>query len=234
MYNQTDTINKTHAKIQSFRSGGFKYAGYPVYNITKSDLEQLSNVANKYGIPTEWLINLIQFETARTFNPSIKNNIGATGLIQFLPSTANWLGTTTDKLSKMTFKEQLKYVDLYLSRILKNYLVNGKIPSNFTQGDIFMAIFYPSAIGKPNFVFPDSVRKANAGISKPYDYTERALRNAIFPLSEVPYTLSEYKSKFGDIKKPKSNALPIIVIGLGIIGLGFYLYRTKSLKKIKL
>jgi len=228
MYNQTDTINKSHAKIQSFRSGGFKYAGYPVYNVTKSDLYELSKIADKYGIPLQWMINLIQFESAKTFNPAIKNNIGATGLIQFLPSTANWLGTTTDKLSKMTFKEQLKFVDLYLSRILKNYLVNGKIPDNFTQGDVFMAIFYPSAIGKPNFVFPENVRKANAGISKPYDYTERALRNAIFPLSEVPYTLSDYKKKFGNVSvsKKSSNVLPIAIFSLGLIGISYYIYKT--------
>lgn len=38
---------------------------------------------------------------------------GATGLIQFMPSTAKQLGTTTDKLAAMTEVDQLDYVAKY-------------------------------------------------------------------------------------------------------------------------
>ena len=231
MYNPQDSINKTYAYIQDLRAKGKTYNGYPVYNVTKSDLESLMLVANKYGFPMEWLINLIGFESGKTYSPSITNSIGATGLIQFLPSTAKGLGTTTDALRKMTFKQQLVYVDKYIYSILKNKLKSdGKVPDNFTQGDLFMTIFYPVAVGKPNFAFPSSVQNANAGISKPKDYVEKALKVAVFPLTLVPYTLEDVKKKFGDITKfTKKNWIPITVTILGLGLLGYYLYKTKKL-----
>jgi hypothetical protein len=234
MYNTKDSINTAYNYIQDLRVKGKTYGGYPVYNVTKSDLESLMSLANKYGIPFQWLVNLINFETGRTFNPAIQNSIGATGLIQFLRSTAIGLGTTTDALRKMTFKQQLVYVDKYIYSMLKNKLKpDGKITDNFTQGDLFMTIFYPVAVGKPNFVFPDSVKRANAGISKPYDYVEKALRVSVFPLTLFPYTLDDVKKKFGEVTEfTKKNWIPITIAILGLAGLGFYLYKTKKFEKI--
>lgn len=199
MYNIQDSINKTYDFIRGLKNKGYKYGGYPVYDVTKEDLQALSNVGAKYGIPFEWLVNLIKHESASTFNPSITNSIGATGLIQFLNSTAKGLGTTTNALRKMTFQQQLVYVDKYLNLQLKRHLVNGKIPSTFTQGDVFMTIFYPISIGKPNYAFPDSVKRANAGISNPFDYVKKALKNPIFSLDEIPYKLEDFKKKVGQI-----------------------------------
>ncbi|MDV6376366.1 hypothetical protein ORD21_17365 [Deinococcus sp. ZS9-10] len=48
-------------------------------------------------------------------DPSRRNAVsGATGLIQFMPSTARELGTTTDALARMSRAEQLPYVERYL------------------------------------------------------------------------------------------------------------------------
>lgn len=50
------------------------------------------------GIPDpSYLMACIAFETGETFSPAIKNSAGsgAVGLIQFMPSTAKALGTTT-------------------------------------------------------------------------------------------------------------------------------------------
>jgi hypothetical protein len=58
-----------------------------------------------------------------------------------------------------------------------------------------MTIFYPAAIGKPNFQFPDSVSKANGGIKTPMDYARKALDHPPFPLDQVPSTLPEYRRK---------------------------------------
>ena len=212
MYNSQDSINTAYMYIQGLKAQGHTYGGYPVYPVTKDDLSALMSVTDKYGIPFEWMINLINFESGRTFNPAIQNSIGATGLIQFMRSTATGLGTTTDELSKMTFKQQLVYLDRYLYSTLKNHLVNGKIPSTFTQGDLFMTIFYPAAVGQPNYVFPGSVQRSNAGISKPYDYVEKALMVSIFPLSVFPYSMDEVKKKFGAVSKyAKKNWIPIVV-----------------------
>lgn len=235
MYNIQDSINKTYEFIQNLRNKGYKYGAYPVYNVTKEDLQALSNIGAKYGIPFEWLVNLIKHESASTFNPSITNNIGATGLIQFLSSTALDLGTTTDELRKMTFQQQLVYVDKYLNRQLKKHLVNGKIPSNFTQGDVFMTIFYPVSIGKPNYSFPDSVKRANGGISSPFDYVKKALKSPIFSLDEIPYTLEDFKKKVSEFidsasqnaskaiqKNPMITVLITTVVILGV----FTIYKT--------
>jgi hypothetical protein len=80
------------------------------------------------------------FETGETFSPCIKNpGSSATGLIQFMKKTAENLGTTTDKLCKMTAEEQLDYVEKYFLPY------KGKIHS---IADIYMVIFCPKGVGK--------------------------------------------------------------------------------------
>lgn len=232
----SESLYKAYDYIQGLRAKGKTYGGYPVYNITKSDLDSLMSLSIKYGIPFEYLFNLINFETGRTFNPAITNSIGATGLIQFLPSTAKSLGTTTDSLRRMSFKEQLKYVDKYLYSILKNKLkADGKVPDSFTQGDLFMTIFYPLAVGKPDFVFPDSVKRANAGISKPMDYVEKALNVAIFPLKNFPYKLSDFKKDVKvAVKYTEKNIKPItLTLGaIGVVGLFIWMYKNNKFESI--
>lgn len=59
---------------------------------------------------------VIAYETHGTFSTSIRSPIGAVGLIQFTEDTAESLGTTTDKLSIMSFKQQSKYVIKYFKQ----------------------------------------------------------------------------------------------------------------------
>lgn len=221
MYSAPDSIAKTYAYIQDLKSRGHSYAGTPVYNVSKDDLNALKAITDKYGIPFEWMVNLINFESGRTFNPAVTNNIGATGLIQFIPSTAAGacLNTSTAALRQMTFKQQLVYVDKYLYCNLKRHLtVSGKIPAHFTQGDLFMTIFYPAAVGRPDYVFPGNVQAANAGIARPKDYVEKALRVSLFPLSVFPYSLEEAKKKYGNaVTFAKRNWVPIMVIGIILV-----------------
>jgi len=246
MYNRQDSIDKAYNFIQGLRAKGYKYLGTPVYDITKADLSKLAKVGEKYDIPFEWLFNLIKHESANTFNPAITNSIGATGIIQFMTkiegktmSYAKADGSdsvTTSELRKMSFSDQLDYLDGYLKRNLKKYLTpEGKLPQTFTQGDIFMTIFYPVSVGNPNYQFPDSVSRANAGIKKPLDYVEKALKNSVFPLSVVPYSLADVKKKFGEAYEygeviVKRNWIPIVIIILGIGGLIYFGVKTGKLK----
>lgn len=89
------------------------------------------------------LFACMAFETGRTFNPSLVNSIGATGLIQFIPSTAKFLGTTTTALAGLTRVEQMDWV-------LK-YFKSGPITkvSKPSLADLYMAILWPAAVGKP-------------------------------------------------------------------------------------
>lgn len=151
-----------------------------VYVPTEREAQAFSDVATRNGFKPEWLANLVNFETAGTFSPAIQNpNSRATGLIQFMPSTARSLGTSIEALRQMSFLQQLYYVDLYLQKGVKVAKKRtGK--KNFSQIDLFMIVFYPISVGKPDYQFPENVVAANNGISTPRQYTERALRNKLF------------------------------------------------------
>jgi hypothetical protein len=223
--------------IQKRVKSGYKAMGYPVYDLSKKDIRLIHALANKYGFDARWLSNLISFETAGTFSPKITNSIGATGLIQFLPSTAKDLGVTTDILRKMTFAQQLSYVDLYLSKYFNGAGANkgifnkktGKVTDKFTQTDLFMIIFYPLAVGRPDFIFPQSVQSANAGISKPSDYKNRALAASTAPFKNAPEYISKAKVY------ANQNKLPIILVSVGFLALGVtgYLLHKNGMLKFK-
>ena len=103
-------------------------------------LSAVDQVATRVGVNPNDLLRVIEFETAGSWSPAVKNpNSSATGLIQFLDSTAKSLGTTTEALAKMNRSEQMGYVQKYLNQY------KGRI-RNF--GDLYMAIHYPSGIGK--------------------------------------------------------------------------------------
>lgn len=197
----TSKARKLKDYIESKIQKGHSYIGVPIKNWSSSDILSMQRLAHSHGFPMEWLANLINFESGGTFNPSIQNSIGATGLIQFLPSTAKGLGTSTNQLRQMSVKAQLSYVDKYISRALKNKGVlksDGMVKDTFTQQDLFMTIFYPVAVGKPSYVFPSHVQRANSGIRTPKDYTDKALRSA--PFKGIPSSVTTYKKMFGKIE----------------------------------
>jgi hypothetical protein len=95
------------------------------------------------------LLQIISFETQGSFSPSIRplrsdgtRISSATGLIQFLESTAENLGTTTDALASMSRAEQMAYVQRYLENTIRQ---RGPI-NNF--GDLYMAIHWPAGVGQ--------------------------------------------------------------------------------------
>jgi len=87
-----------------------------------------------------WLMACIAFESGTTFSPSVRNRAGsgATGLIQFMPATAEGMETTTDALAAMTAVQQLTYVQLYFQPYA------ARIRS---LADMYMAILLPKFIG---------------------------------------------------------------------------------------
>ncbi|WP_374705990.1 hypothetical protein [Escherichia coli] len=99
-------------------------------------------VCERLEINPDYLMSCMAFETGETFSPSVRNpNGSATGLIQFMANTARVLGTTINELAGMTSVEQMDYVEKYF----KPY--TGKIK---TIEDVYMVIFCPRAVGKPN------------------------------------------------------------------------------------
>jgi hypothetical protein len=98
-------------------------------------------ISAELGIDPNSLMAAMAFESARTFRADIQNPLsGAVGLIQFMPSTAKGLGTSTAALNKMTPVAQLDFVRQY-------FLPNkGRLKD---LNDVYMAILWPRAIGRP-------------------------------------------------------------------------------------
>tara|TARA_B100000927_G_scaffold71623_1_gene56914 strand:- start:5803 stop:7551 length:1749 start_codon:yes stop_codon:yes gene_type:complete len=114
----------------------------------ESFMSGVGDLAEKLNVPTEDLLAVMDFETGGTFDPAQKNmaGSGAVGLIQFMPSTAEGLGTSTEELAAMTRTEQLEYVEKFLE---ENYTgrMDGK---EGNVSDLYMSVLFPAAVGKPD------------------------------------------------------------------------------------
>ena len=113
--------------------------------VSKEFESRVASIAESLGMPdqgADWLMACMAWETGETFSPAIRNSAGsgATGLIQFMPTTAKGLGTSTDFLAKLTAEAQLDYVYRYFLPY------RGRLNS---LADTYMAILWPAGIGKP-------------------------------------------------------------------------------------
>lgn len=122
--------------------------------------ERVLWIERDLGVNADDLMSCMAWESGESFSPSKKNmaGSGATGLIQFMPSTAKALGTTTAALAKMTAEDQLNYVWKYFAPF------KGRLNN---LGDVYMAILWPKAVGKPDsyIVFNGGVAyRQNAGL----------------------------------------------------------------------
>lgn len=95
-------------------------------------------VCKRLGIDPNWLMAVMWIESDLS-TTAYNQSSGASGILQFLPSTASDLGTTTDAILRMSNLEQLDLVYKYL----KPY--KSKIKS-FT--DCYFAVFFPAALGQ--------------------------------------------------------------------------------------
>lgn len=105
-------------------------------------LEKVKQISAKLRINPDWLMVVMYAESR--LNPAAYNsNGGASGLIQFMPSTAKWLGTTTAKLRSMSNVDQLDWVYKYFYSLG----ATGKMKSVY---DLYLVTFFPIALGKPD------------------------------------------------------------------------------------
>lgn len=116
-----------------------------------------------------WLAELIHYESAGSFSPAVQNRGSkATGLIQFMPSTARALGTSVEELAQMNAVAQMAYVGAYFDQF-------G--PPFDSRQRLFMTVFYPAArfwdLDQP---FPPEVLAAGNAAATPRDYVEAVAR----------------------------------------------------------
>ncbi len=132
---QTNPTSNDPIPIQSQIAWGARVS--PVFR------ERIRWTADALGTDVNYLMACMAWESGETFRSDIKNaaGSGATGLIQFMPSTARGLGTTTAALAKLSPEDQIRYVFEYF-KPFKGRLNN--------LGDVYMAILWPKGVGKPD------------------------------------------------------------------------------------
>jgi hypothetical protein len=121
-------------------------------------LTKVESISASLGYNPNWLMAVMHSETGGKYTANVRNPIsGATGLIQFMPSTATWLGTSTIALAAMSRTTQLDYVYKYYQR----WQQAGKVAKSYT--DLYMITFYPYAVGKPDsFILGSEVSETRA------------------------------------------------------------------------
>lgn len=132
--NSTTTCNSPTAK---------KYGNYKPHDMGKAFFSKVKKIACRLEMPPEYLLAIMGFETGGRFSPSYQNRLsGATGLIQFMPTTAKSLGTSIKQLKQMSPIQQLDYVEKYF------LIYRNSITSDLTLYDAYLLVLYPSAVKK--------------------------------------------------------------------------------------
>jgi hypothetical protein len=111
-------------------------------------------IEDKLKLDADYLMACMAFETGGTFSPSVKNAAGSSGLglIQFMSFTYSSMvklypnlkkvAPSHSALANLTATQQLTFVYYY-------FLSFGKDLSGWELEDVYMAILFPQAIGKP-------------------------------------------------------------------------------------
>lgn len=120
-------------------------------------IAKVIDISSKLRIDPNWLMAIMDLETDGTFDPSITNSLGYTGLIQFGASAAAELGTTTAALRRMSAVEQLDYVYRYFAR------KQGQLTSLV---DTYLHVFFPIAVGRGDDFLIESRGLSAAAIAK--------------------------------------------------------------------
>ncbi len=147
---------------------------------------ELQLVAERLETQPAWLLNVMAIESM--FNPSARNSQPgqtATGLLQFIETTAQSMGTTTAAIRRMNPVEQLNLVERYLTPF------RGRLNN---MADVYMAVFR-------GFILEGE----NSSVVAPLDNSKKEQRI---------YSLNRWLDLNGDAKITKGElALAALSIG---------------------
>ncbi|MBL8186593.1 MAG: tape measure protein [Acidobacteria bacterium] len=156
-------------------------------------LKAVEAMSQRLSIDPNKLLNVMAFESK--LRPDIKNpNSSATGLIQFMDSTATALGTTTDKLKGMDAIGQLAYVEKYFAQFRN-------------LADTQEALYTAVLAGRP-VSDPDSVLFTSGGKKTGAAYKANAALDAdkSGTITAAEATANVFKQGFLNATRPLSDA----------------------------
>ncbi len=105
----------------------------------KNFVVKLNQICKKLQIENvNWML-LVMYKESKINPKAVNKKSNATGLIQFMPSTAKHLNTTVSEIYDMTAIEQLDLVYEYYKRF------TGKLHN---AQDVYAVTFFPIAVGK--------------------------------------------------------------------------------------
>lgn len=127
------------------------------------------DVAGWLNVPAGWLAGVIDFETAGTWSPTVRNQgSSAAGLLQFTDQAARELGYSSSAELVAAFPTAAAQLRGPVYQYLERY---APFP---TLQSLAMAVFYPAARAwNPSQAFPAWVQSANPGIRTVDDYVRR-------------------------------------------------------------
>lgn len=182
---QTYAINKVQeesaASAESYGNGDDTYV-FDESNYTEEAVnaveQRWASKAKKYGLDHKFFAKVVAISHDLKCDPNellaVMNSEsglnaaarnpggGATGLIQFMPKTAQALGTSTDKLSKMSAYDQLDYVAKFYKMNKKAYKM-GDGP--MSAGDLYSLVFLPARANREVLTSSGEIYyRANAGL----------------------------------------------------------------------
>lgn len=203
-----------------------------ITTVTPDFLCKLVEMSARHGWDPNGIALVISEESA--FNPAAKNPYSsASGLIQFIDSTATSMGTTTAAIRAMSAEEQLPLIERFFATSLR-----GQIPQHIE--DYFLAV-----LGKPNLIgAPDNATvfaKGSSGYSgnPQIDLDNngvitvgdaRAYMRRV--LNQAKGTIGSYPSICHEAITPPIARTTIVAAAVGVVALvsavGFGLYKAMS------
>ena len=198
-------------------------------------IDKVKKVGYMLGYDPEWLMFVMHNES-RFLPDAVNPYSGATGLIQFMPGTAKWLGTSANDLKAMTREQQLDWVLKYYQKWKKA----GKVARNST--DLALITFYPYAVNQPDDYKIGSekslerakiISQQNPGLDIDKDGCISVLDYKKWLAYRLPLGLSKTKivSIIG-LKAAKISLTVMIMLGI-LISASIFHSKTKQDIKIK-
>jgi hypothetical protein len=193
-------------------------------------IRKVKQVAYMLGYDPEWVMFVMNNESGFK-SEAINPHSGATGLIQFMPETASWLGTSISELKSMTRNQQLDWVLKYYQKWKRS----GKKARNST--DLALITFYPYAVNQPdNYKIGSeksierakTITKQNPGLDMDKDGFISVLDYKKWLATKLPQGVSKEKvSSIIGLKATKIGVSVLSVISLILAG-RYFMFNQKT------